>query len=79
MTPAIRRLHFRADDLSAFAGSTSTDRYVKIIFRKPGVDYPDPLDVRALRGCCLQSRCPTCAPTRPCSPTSRRAPSRSTS
>lgn len=50
ITPALKRVHFRSDDLSAFAGSADTDRYVKIVFRKPGVDYPEPLDVRALRG-----------------------------
>lgn len=50
VTPGIRRVHFRSDDLSAFAESDATDRYVKIVFLKPGVDYPRPLDVRALRG-----------------------------
>ncbi|HEX5858996.1 MAG TPA: siderophore-interacting protein [Microbacterium sp.] len=50
VTPAVRRVRFRSDDLSAFAGSVLTDRYVKIVFPKPGVVYPEPLDVRALRG-----------------------------
>ncbi|CUR55568.1 conserved hypothetical protein [metagenome] len=50
ITPSIRRLWFSCDDLSAFAGSDFTDRYVKLVFRKPGVDYPEPLDLRALRG-----------------------------
>ncbi len=50
ITPALRRVHFRSDDLSAFAESRFTDRYVKLVFLKPGVDYPEPLDVRALRG-----------------------------
>lgn len=50
VTPAVKRVTFRSDDLSAFADSSSTDRYVKIVFPKPGVVYPDPLDVRALRG-----------------------------
>ncbi|KHL13413.1 NADPH-dependent ferric siderophore reductase [Mumia flava] len=49
VTPAIRRVWFRSDDLSAFADSTDTDRYVKLVFPKPGVDYPDGLDMRALR------------------------------
>ncbi len=49
-TPAVRRIHFRTDDLSAFADSVATDRYVKLVFLKPGVTYPEPLDVRALRG-----------------------------
>ena len=50
VTPAIKRIHFRSDDLSAFHGSEQTDRYVKIVFPKPGVTYPEPLDLRALRG-----------------------------
>ena len=50
VTPSLKRVWFRSDDLSAFAGSDHTDRYVKIIFLKPGVDYPQPLDMRALRG-----------------------------
>lgn len=50
VTPRIRRVHFHSGDLSAFAGSDFTDRYVKIVFLKPGVDYPEPLDLRALRG-----------------------------
>jgi NADPH-dependent ferric siderophore reductase len=50
LTPSVRRLWFRSDDLSAFNDSEYTDRYVKLIFPKEGVDYPDPLDVRALRG-----------------------------
>ncbi|MGC5221603.1 siderophore-interacting protein [Micromonospora sp. DT81.3] len=50
VTPVVRRVHFRSDDLSAFAGSVQTDRYVKIVFPKPGVEYPEPLDIRSLRG-----------------------------
>lgn len=50
LTPSLRRLWFRSDDLSAFADSVFTDRYVKLIFPRPGVEYPEPLDVRALRG-----------------------------
>lgn len=50
VTPDVRRVQFRSDDLSAFAQSRFTDRYVKVVFPKPGVVYPEPLDVRALRG-----------------------------
>ncbi|WP_368498994.1 siderophore-interacting protein [Herbiconiux sp. A18JL235] len=49
-TPTIRRVTFHSDDLSAFEGSRFTDRYVKLLFPKPGVDYPETLDLRALRG-----------------------------
>lgn len=50
ITPSIRRIHFVSDDLSGFAESVFTDRYVKLIFPKPGVSYPEQIDVRALRG-----------------------------
>ncbi len=46
----MRRVWFRSADLSAFSGSEHTDRYVKLIFLKPGVSYPEPLDLPALRG-----------------------------
>ncbi len=49
ITPVVRRIHFRSGDLSAFAGSDFTDRYVKLVFPKPGVVYPDSMDMRALR------------------------------
>ncbi len=50
VTLDVRRLYFRSDDLSAFAESGFTDRYVKLVFPKPGVPLPEPLDLRALRG-----------------------------
>lgn len=49
VTPSLRRIHLRTDDLSAFAESEFTDRYVKLIFAKPGVQLPEHVDVRALR------------------------------
>lgn len=50
VTPALHRVWFRSDDLSAFADSKFTDRYVKLVFPKPGVVYPEPLDMKVLRG-----------------------------
>lgn len=50
VTPTLRRIHLRTDDLSAFSSSVFTDRYVKLVFPKPGVEYPDQIDVRSLRG-----------------------------
>lgn len=49
-TTVVRRVHFRSDDLSAFAGSRFTDRYVKLVFPRPGVVLPEGVDVRAMRG-----------------------------
>jgi len=34
LTPTLRRVWFRSDDLSAFATSQDTDRYVKLVFRE---------------------------------------------
>lgn len=50
LTPRLRRVWFRSDDLTAFEGNVSTDRYVKLVFPKAGVVYPEPLDMKALRG-----------------------------
>lgn len=44
VTPVLRRVWFRSEDLSAFAESRWTDRYVKLVFPRPGVTYPAPLD-----------------------------------
>lgn len=49
LTPGLRRVWFHSEDLSAFADSVDTDRYVKLVFPKEGVHYPEPLDLRALR------------------------------
>lgn len=49
ITPVLRRVWLRAEDLSAFADSVFTDRYVKLVFPRPGVDYPESMDLRELR------------------------------
>ena len=49
VTPTLRRVWFRSDDLSAFADSESTDRYVKLVFPRPGVELPEGLSPRELR------------------------------
>lgn len=48
-TPSIRRLHLQSEDLSAFAASEFTDRYVKLVFAAPGTELPEQVDVRAMR------------------------------
>lgn len=50
VTPSLRRVHLHSDDLSAFAGSDFSDRYVKLVFPKPGMTLPEQVDVRAMRG-----------------------------
>ncbi|MET0783788.1 MAG: siderophore-interacting protein [Leifsonia flava] len=49
ITPSLRRISLHTDDLSGFAESIFTDRYVKLVFPKPGVEYPDQIDMRELR------------------------------
>lgn len=49
LTRSVIRVHFRSDDLSAFADSRDTDRYVKLIYPRPGVAYPDPFDLAEVR------------------------------
>ncbi len=49
LTTRLLRVWFRSDDMTAFATSAHTDRYVKLVFPKPGVIYPEPLDMRVLR------------------------------
>lgn len=39
-TPVMRRIHFAAADLSTFADSGFTDRYVKLVFPQPGEEQP---------------------------------------
>lgn len=48
-SPVLRRLWFSSPDLSAFADSFHTDRYVKLVFGPPGVEYPVGVDIRELR------------------------------
>ncbi|MCW4385680.1 siderophore-interacting protein [Salinibacterium sp. SYSU T00001] len=50
LTPTMVRVHLSTDDLSGFADSRFADRYVKLVFPKPGVELPEQLDVRSLRG-----------------------------
>ena len=49
LTPSLLRVWFRSDDLSMLAGSENTDRYVKLVFPKPGVIMPSGLSPRELR------------------------------
>lgn len=59
VTPRVRRVWFRGDDLSAFADSVCSDRYVKLLFLKEGVAYPDNIDLRELRGVLRAEDMPT--------------------
>ncbi|MDF1605856.1 siderophore-interacting protein [Nocardioides sp. YIM 152315] len=50
VTPSLRRIWFHSDDLSALAGfDDQSDRYVKLVFPKAGVELPEGLSMRELR------------------------------
>jgi len=49
LTPHMIRVVAGGDDLAAFPDTEYTDRYVKILFPRPGVAYPQPFDMDAVR------------------------------
>lgn len=48
LTPHMIRLVAGGDDLAAFPDTPHADRYVKIVFPRPGVRYPEPFDMDAI-------------------------------
>lgn len=49
LTPHMIRVVAGGDDLAAFPDTAYTDRYVKILFLRPGVDYSQPFDMDRVR------------------------------
>jgi NADPH-dependent ferric siderophore reductase len=49
LTPHMIRVIAGGDELAAFPDTDYTDRYVKILFPRPGVVYPEPFDMDAVR------------------------------
>ena len=49
LSPTLTRVVFGGPGLRSFQASNSTDSYVKLTFLKPGVDYPQPLDLAEVR------------------------------
>lgn len=49
LTPHMVRVVAGGREIDKFPDTGFTDRYVKIVFPPPGVHYPDPLDVDAIR------------------------------
>jgi NADPH-dependent ferric siderophore reductase len=49
LTPGMIRLVAGGDDLAGFPDTPYTDRYVKILFPRPGVTYPEPFDMDVIR------------------------------
>ena len=49
LTPHMIRVVAGGPDIAAFPDTPHTDRYVKIVFPRPGVAYPEPFDMDAIR------------------------------
>lgn len=49
LTPHMIRVVAGGEQLAAFPETPYTDRYVKILFPRPGVRYPEPFDLDAIR------------------------------
>ncbi|NRQ30947.1 siderophore-interacting protein [Nonomuraea sp. NN258] len=49
ITPGMRRVVFGGPGLRDFPQGELTDRYVKLLFPAPGVTYPEPFDLAAVR------------------------------
>ena len=49
LTPHMIRVVAGGDDLATFPDTGYSDRYVKILFLRPGVSYPQPFDMDTAR------------------------------
>jgi NADPH-dependent ferric siderophore reductase len=49
LSPHMVRVIFGGDGLARFATRGLTDHYVKLLFLAPGVDYPEPFEMRRIR------------------------------
>lgn len=58
LTPHMIRVVAGGDDLAAFPDTVHTDRYVKVVFPRPGVPYPKPFDMDAIRAALPRDRWP---------------------
>jgi NADPH-dependent ferric siderophore reductase len=59
LTPSMIRVVVTGDDLAQFPDTPYTDRYVKLVFPRPGVHYPEPFDVEAIRAELPRDQWPT--------------------
>ena len=58
LSPTMVRVRFGGLDLQRFKGSEYTDSYVKLTFPRPGVEYPEPLDMGLIQASLPQSDWP---------------------
>ncbi|MET3809274.1 siderophore-interacting protein [Arthrobacter sp. UYEF3] len=49
LSPHMVRIIAGGSGFAAYVNNSYVDRYVKIVFPQPGVDYPQPLDLAAIR------------------------------
>ena len=49
LTPHMIRIVAGGEGIADFAPNAFTDAYVKVLFKVPGVTYPEPLDMQAVR------------------------------
>jgi NADPH-dependent ferric siderophore reductase len=49
LTPHLIRVVLGGPGLASFVDNGYTDRYVKLVFPRPGVEYPEPFDVATIR------------------------------
>jgi NADPH-dependent ferric siderophore reductase len=49
LTPHMVRVTLGGPGLSEFSDNGFTDKYAKLVFARPGVEYPEPFDVSAIR------------------------------
>lgn len=49
LSPHMIRVVLGGEGLAAFTAGTYTDHYVKLLFPAPGVNYPEPFDIGAIR------------------------------
>jgi NADPH-dependent ferric siderophore reductase len=49
LSPSMVRIVVTGPELAQFAANEYSDAYVKLVFLRPGVDYPRPLDLGAVR------------------------------
>ncbi|MEU7784775.1 siderophore-interacting protein [Amycolatopsis sp. NPDC049159] len=49
LTPHMIRIVAGGDGIAAFTPNEFTDAYVKVLFKVPGVEYPEPFDVQECR------------------------------
>src|SRR6478752_6734237 len=58
LSPHMVRIIAGGSGFAGFVNNDYVDRYVKIVFPQPGVEYPDPLDLWAIRDVMPRSQWP---------------------